>query len=399
MSKLKALIENKNKVAKEANAILDKSVDEVRALTEEENTEYEAKMAEVRNLEKTIELLEKRAEEDAQKEVEERKEEKPVEEKRELAIEEEQANEIRAVEDFIKGNITDEVRSMTTSANGGITVPTHLHNDIIRKLYEVAPLFAKARRFTPVSGVLEILKENNLGTAAFVGEMENITASDFTFEKVKLEQRRCGSAIELSQQLVNDSGIDIVNYSKETLVKRLGLMLDRNVVNGTKATQFEGLLSAPASCKVKAAAVVPVNDDYRDVVNSMPLELVGGSEWIMSRKEFNRVSKLKDALGHYYMTTDVINGRPVYKYHGLPINISDAMPDLTSVEDEVAAILVNMQEAYATMIKKGFEMKHITGDTTQALRGSHLLLLDIYADGKIVNDQAIKLLVTGPAGE
>lgn len=396
MSKLKALIENKNKIAKEANAILDKSVEEVRALTEEENTDYEAKMAEVRSLEKTIELLEKRAEEDAQVEVEERKEEKPVEEKREIALEEEQANEIRAVEDFIKGNITDEVRAMTTSANGGITVPTHLYNDIIRKLYEVAPLFAKAKRFTPVSGVLEILKENNLGTAAFVGEMENITASDFTFEKVKLEQRRCGSAIELSQQLVNDSGIDIVSYAKDTLIKRLGLMLDRNVVNGTKASQFEGLLSAPAACKVKAEKVVPVNDDYRDVVNSMPLELVGGAEWIMSRKEFNRVSKLKDALGHYYMVTDVINGRPVYKYHGLPINISDAMPELTGVEDEVAAILVNMPEAYATMVKKGFEMKHITGDTTQALRGSHLLLLDIYADGKIINDQAIKLLVTGP---
>lgn len=397
MSKLKALIESKNKIAKEANAILDKSVEEVRALTEEENTDYEAKMAEVRSLEKTIELLEKRAEEDAQVEVEERKEEQPMEEKREITLEEEQANEIRAIEDFIKGKITDEVRAMSTSTNGGITIPTHLYNDIIKKLYEVAPLFAKARRFTPVSGVLEILKEGTLGNAAFVGEMENITATDFTFEKVKLEQRRCGSAIELSQQLVNDSGIDIVSYAKDTLIKRLGLMLDRNVVNGTKATQFEGLLSAPETCKVKAETAVPVNDDYRDVVNSMPLELVGGAEWIMSRKEFNRVSKLKDALGHYYMVTDVINGRPVYKYHGLPINITDAMPELNGTEDQVAAILVNMPEAYATMVKKGFEMKHITGDTTQALRGSHLLLLDIYADGKIINEQAIKLLVTGPA--
>lgn len=395
MSKLKALIENKNKIAKEANAILDKSVEEVRALTEEENSEYEAKMTEVRSLEKTIELLEKRAEDGA--EVEERKEDKPMEETREITITEEQENEIRAVEDFIKGKLTDEVRSMTTaSGTGGITIPTHLYNDIVARLYEVAPLLAKARRFTPVSGTLEILRETEMGDAAFVGEMENIAAKDFTFDKVKLEQRRCGSAIELSQQLVNDSGIDIVGYAKEMLVKRLGLMLDRVVVNGQKETQFEGLLSADkAKCGVTAATSVPDNDDYRDVFNAMPLELVGGAEWIMSRAEFNRVSKLKDALGHYYMTTDVINGRPVYKYHGLPINITDAMPKLTNEADQVAAILVNMQAAYATMVKKAMEMKHITGDTTQALRGSHLLLLDIYADGKIINEQAIRLLYTG----
>ena len=40
------------------------------------------------------------------------------------------------------------------------------------------------------------------------------------------------------------------------------------------------------------------------------------------------------------------------------------------------------------------EIKQISGDTVQSLRGSHLLTLDIYADAKIVQPEAIRVLVT-----
>ena len=396
MSNLKALNEKRNALINEANQILDASVTEVRGLTEDENSAYEAKMAEAENIKATIDKLEQRAAEDAVVEVEERKEDAEMakEEKRELTIEAALADEIRAVEDYIKGKSSEEVRAMSTnSSTGGITIPTHLYDQIIGKLYEVAPLFAKARRFTPVSGTLEILRESTMGEAGYVGEMTNITPSDFTFDKVKLEQKRCGSAVELSQHLVNDSGIDIVAYAKEILAKRLGFALDRSVVKGNKNSEFEGLLSAPEQCNVTLEGSVSTYDDYREAFNSMHLDLVGDAEWIMSRAEFNRLSKLKDELGHYFMEADIINGKPVYKIHGLPINITDAMEAPKGTSGECVAILVNMPAAYATMVKKQAEMKHISGDTTQALRGSHLLLLDIYADGKIINENAIKKLV------
>lgn len=395
MSRIKALQEKRNALIKEADELLNVSIDEVRSLTDEEQTQYDEKMAEAAKLKKTIETIEERAAEEAEVEVEEKREEGAEmhqEEKREL--EDLLNDEIRAVEDYIKGNVTDEVRSMTTAGgSGGITIPTHLYDQIIRKLYEVAPLFAKARRFTPVSGTLEILRESTMGDAAYVGEMTNLTPQDFTFDKVKLEQRRCGSAVELSQHLINDSGIDIVAYAKEILTKRLGFALDRSVVKGNKNSEFEGLLSAPETCNVKLEGKVSTYDDYREAFNNMHLDLVGDAEWIMSRAEFNRLSKLKDELGHYFMSADIIDGKPVYKIHGLPINITDAMKAPEGTNGECVAILVNMQAAYATMVKKQAEMKHIYGDTTQSLRGSHLLLLDIYADGKIINENAIKKLV------
>lgn len=58
--------------------------------------------------------------------------------------------------------------------------------------------------------------------------------SDFTFDKVTLEQRRAATAIELSQQLVNDSGIDVVNYAVGVMTRRLARKLDETVLNGDK---------------------------------------------------------------------------------------------------------------------------------------------------------------------
>ena len=45
------------------------------------------------------------------------------------------------------------------------------------------------------------------------------------------------------------------------------------------------------------------------------------------------------------------------------------------------------------MIKKDTELKHINADTKNALRGSATLVLDMYADARIKNEKAIKVLV------
>ena len=70
--------------------------------------------------------------------------------------------------------------------------------------------------------------------------------------------------------------------------------------------------------------------------------------------------------------------------------ITDAMPDIAAGNKAIG--LINMGEAYGTLIKKGIEVQHVYADSTQALRGSQLIVASIYLDGKIINDQAIRLL-------
>ncbi len=252
-------------------------------------------------------------------------------------------------------------------------------------------------KLTPEAGIIEIPRETGIGTAGFVGEMTNLNVNDFTMDKVKLEQRRCGSAMEISQNIINDSGIDVVSYAKDILYRRLGYALDRNIINGNKTSEFEGLKSAPETCNVQIGTngVVTI-EDFINLLNSLHPTRQTGAVWVMSRELFNALSLLKDGNGNFYLLRqqNVVTGQPEYRLLNLPIYINDAVEGDFASSSKKVCYLVNFAEAYKGMIKKNMEMKQISGDTVQSLRGSHLLTLDIYADVKIVQPEAIRVLVT-----
>ncbi|PHD69876.1 phage major capsid protein [Bacillus toyonensis] len=302
--------------------------------------------------------------------------------------------ETRAVEQFLRQQDGPELRAVQTgTAPGMLTVPTTISDFIVEKLTESAQIFGRTKNFTPVNGFLEILREKTIGTAAFVGEMaENVNANDFTMDKVRLDQKRAVTAIELSQHLVNDSGIDVVNYSINLLSRRLGLALDNAVLIGDKSKgEFEGILNDVTIGEQTGKFTNAIEiDELLDLFNSMNPEYIGGAVWIMNRQTFNMIAKLKDGNGHYFLVQDVATTGSIYKLFGQPILINDTMP--APEAGQRAVLFANLSEGYATMTKKGLNLQHITGDTKQALRGSHLLVLDGYMDGKILNQYAIKVL-------
>ena len=291
----------------------------------------------------------------------------------------------KALEGFIR---TKECRDLNTS-NAGAVIPNSISEEIVEKLDETAPLFGRVRKLTPQSGKIEILKEKEIGQAGFFGEGEDLDISDFEFEKVKLEQRRAGTVIKMSQKLVNDSGIDIVDYANNLLVRRLAKTLDKAMILGTvEKEEFEGLVNAPVECEVAPLGGEVGIDDYMNCLNAMHPTLQDKAIWVVSRTEFNKLSLLKDAIGNYYLTRDIIDGKPQYRLFGCEVIVSDDMAEVEGVQ----AYLVNVEEAFGGIIKKDMELKHINADTQNALRGSVTMLLDIYADVKIKNEQAIRVL-------
>jgi HK97 family phage major capsid protein len=387
---LKALIEKRNAALDELDKIAQSVETEVRGLTEAEDAEVARLQGEVAGLDKAIKLAESRSKEDVIVV------EKP-EEVRE--VEKDLAYEKRAVEQFLRKQEGEELREIradqpvtAAAAPGSLTVPTNLSNLIVEKLFEVAPIFSRTRNFSPIAGVLEILREQTIGAAGFVGELTDLTPDDFSMDKVRLTQKRAGTAIELSQHIINDSGIDVVGYSINLLSRRLGMTLDRNILQGTgdANNQFEGMLTSSIASVTSAAAGVVGTDDLLDLYNSIHPDYQAGAVFVMSRATFNTLVKLKDAMNQYYFIRDITSESAGYRLFGLPVLITDAMPDLAA--GAKAVLMANFYEAYATMTKRGLNMQHIFGDTTQALRGSHLLLLDGYFDGKVLNPDAAKFL-------
>lgn len=393
---IKALVEKRNAKKVELNQILETVEKEVRALSSEEDTKFSELENEIRDLDKTIEKLEARAKETAVEVTEVVAEAKVQEgEKRDMNENVILEQEKRGISDFIRGKKTEEMRAISVSSHTGSLVPTHLSKEIIKKLEEVAPLFGMIPKLTPVSGVLEILRETNIGKGAFVGDLLNLDKGDFTMDKVKLEQRRCGSAIELSQMLINDAGIDLVGYATDVLYRRLGYALDRTIISGVVAqNQFEGLVNAPALCNKETATKDVLSiDDFMNVLNSMNPTRQAGAVWVMNRATFNKLALLKDGIGNYHLLRqlNVVTGQPEYRLLGCPIFINDEV-GVNAEGLNTLAYLVNFPEAYAGMIKKDVGFANISDDTQNRLKGQVTLLIDIYADVRIIQPEAIRVL-------
>lgn len=395
---MKKLIEERNAKQAEMDSLLKTAGTELRGFNEEEELKFNKLEEEVRGLD-TLIARKKAAKETAPKEeieniTEKREEQTNMEnEKRDFTPEELMQAEKRALADFLRNKDTAEVRDIQTGTNGEV-IPTNLHGMIVEKLFEVAPLFARCRTFTATNGPLEILKETeNLGNAAWVGEMTDLTPTDFKMAKVKLEQNRCGSVIVLSQHIINDSGIDIVDYATRLLARRLGWVIDRTMITGDKSQdQFEGLNSLPVSCQLETATSgVITEDDLLDMYNDFNPYYLDDTAYVMNRKTFKVISKLKNSVGDYILIpkyNEKTKTASAYEIFGRPVIINDAVDDIDA--GKMPVFLVNMADGYASMIKKGVEFKHISGDTQNALKGSHTLMIDMYADAKILNEAALR---------
>ena len=275
------------------------------------------------------------------------------------------------VRSFLKG----EVREMNTTAGGNV-IPMYLEKEIIKKVTEDGTVVGKAKVFNSISGDLEVVKETENGDAVILGEDETLTPDDFTNEKVKLSGQRVATGVQLTKKLINDAGIDVVNYVSELCARRINKALSTAIVNGNK--NFEGLVT-------KNVIEGTLNaDTIIDLVYDLPQVYYTGGVILMNRNTFKQVAKMKDGDNTYLVTKDYSNGI-AYRLLGLEVQIIDSM------QDNILCV-ANIENAYALLIKKNMELNVIGNDTTQALAGKVLTVLDMYADGKVVNEDAVRTL-------
>lgn len=366
---IKQLKEQRNALLGEAETLLHSVETETRSFSQEENVQYTALTKQVGAIDLQIAEEEKRSL------------------KGEATIQnmEEKTNmentEIRGIEGYLRKQDAEEVRALQTTTEGAKLIPEVIEGTIISAMEETSPVFAKARKFPSIAGNLKIAKENASTTVGFVGEGANLAEGAIGFTEIKLTQKRVGAAISLSNQLVNDSAIDIVDYSAKLLAKRAVKAIEKTILLGNTEDEFKGIMVDAEITNVEITGAVTV-DTLMDIYNGIHPSLLGGSIWIMQRKFFNQVAKLKDGNNHFYMQNGVINGKLSYTLFGAEVVVTDALPDTTPV------LFGSVEDGYAVMIKKGFALQYVTGDTTQALRGSSLLVLDGYMDGAVYNPEA-----------
>lgn len=382
MKDVRELIEERNNILKALKEMSDKCVSEKRGLTEAEDAE----VAELRA--KEIELKEeiKALKEEIRKGATIIEDEK-TEERGNVDMEMNKELEVRGVEQYLRRADGEELRNMNYAGNGGL-IPEYLHGEVVKALPEVAPLFAEVPKITPQAGTVRIAVEDNIGDAGFVGEASGITAGDATFKTVELKQVRAGSAIELTQKLINDAGIDVVSYSQALLFRRLGYAIDRAMITGDGNDNIQGLNDVKTKhqdvCKVDGAVSI---ETILKMASGMETVYQTGAKWVMNRELFQEIFCLVDANGRPFMVREVVGEKVVYKILGLEVLVNDSAKNI---------FLVNFGHAYAGMIKREATLTTVNSDRASALAGTTTLVLDTYIDAKIVQPKAIRYLEVTP---
>lgn len=318
---VESLLEKRANAWSLATEILDNAEAEKRELTGEEQASYDAAMADMRTLaERADKLVEDaasaRKSEEALRSLAASKPERHTDEP-------EAEREIRA---FLKGETRSfiamptqaEKRDLTkgTSTAGGDTVPTSFYGQLWAHLRDNATLIRSgATVLTTDSGEsLEIPTTTSHGAGALVAEGAAIAESDPAFVKRTLLAYKYGQIIQVSNELVADTGVDLLSYLARIAGENIGNAFGTHLVTGDGSSKPTGITVSSTLGVTSATGTVgvPTFDNLIDLFYSViaPYRNKSAAGWLMRDATAGFVRKLKDGNNNYIWQPSVIVGQP-----------------------------------------------------------------------------------------
>ena len=375
---MKFLIEKRNSLVEEINAMFEKAETEKRALTEEEQSAFDAKNAELKALDKTIEAKREARElslmdDETPKTPEEKEEQRSVEE-----------TERRAFETLIRENRTAGKEKKT---DNGAVIPTTIANQIIEKVKQLAPLYALATKFN-VKGKLTFPVAGEDFTTGYHDEFTALASQKTVFDSVALDGFLAGALSKVSNSLINNSQFDIVSYVVNKIAQSVAEFLEKELITGK--TKINGVLdltgNAKTVTKFETTADLPTVDELIALQVAVPQQYQAGCMWLVSNKTLVALRQLKDGNNRYLLQDDITNGFG-YSLLGKPVMVSDNMTDTNVVYGDFSAMYVNVHEdASVQVLTEKYADEHATG-----------VLTWIEVDGRVIEPQ--KIVVSAKKGE
>lgn len=346
---LKALIEKRNAIVEEMNEMFKTAETEVRALTEDEQAKFEAKTAELKALDKTIEGAKDMRSLDAM--------DVPAEERKAVEKDEKVEDvEARAFETLIRENRTGE---MAKSDNGAV-IPTTIANRILDTVKQIAPLYNLATKFN-VKGKLDFPVAKKAITTAYATEFTALTSSNVGFDKRTLDGFLVGALSKVSVSLINNSQFDIVSYVVNKVAESIALFLEKEIINGEGTTKMTGVLVDTLVKAVDTVGDTPTADEFIAIQVAVPQQYQAGAMWLVSNKTLLAMRQMKDENGRYFLQNDLTNGFG-YTFLGKPVMVSDQMVDTNVVYGDFSGYFVNIHEGSSIkVLNEKYADEHAVG--------------------------------------
>jgi HK97 family phage major capsid protein len=304
-------VEQRQRAWEAAKTLLDTAAAEKRDLTSEEEASYAKINAE----------LNERAEKIAALKADQEREAKVEMATREIAAQvRPQAQAVRGDDEVIRSMARGEVRGHTfeqrdvIKTSQGAPVPTSFFNQVIEQARLVGPMLDVGTTLRTAGGEnLQIPSQLGWSTAAITGEGVAIDESDPTFNSfITLGAFKYSFLVQLSRELIDDSGVDILSFIATQTGNALGFKVNNDLTLGTGTVQPNGIVPK-ASAGITGGTGVSgafTADNLIDLAYSLngAARRLPGVGWMMNTASLGAVRKLKDNNGAYIFSPALADG-------------------------------------------------------------------------------------------
>ena len=395
MSKILELREKRAKAWDAAKAFLDSKRGTDGLLSAEDVATYEKMEADVVNLGKEIDRLERQQALDAElnKPVNTPITGKPGQPNPE--------NKTGRASDEYKRAFWNAMRSKTagyevlnalqvgTDSEGGYLVPDEFEHTLVEALQEENIFRTMAKIIQTASGDRKIPVVASKGTASWVDEEGAIPESDDAFGQVSIGAYKLATMIKVSEELLNDSIFNLESYIAREFARRIGAKEEESFFIGNGTGKPTGIFNATGGAElgVTAASATAITvDEIMDLFYSLKSPYRKNAVFVMNDSTVKAIRKLKDGNGQYLWQPSISAGQPDTILNR-PVKTSAYVPAIAAgaktiafgdfgyywIADRQGRSFQRLNELYAATGQVGFK-------ATQRV------------DGKLILSEAIKVL-------
>ncbi|MCX3064210.1 phage major capsid protein [Streptomyces beihaiensis] len=217
-------------------------------------------------------------------------------------------------------------RALTIGAatGGGDTVPTTFYDRLVQHLIQNSAIMQSGAMVlnTDSGETIQVPKTTAHSSASIVAEGGTIGESDPTFGQVELGAYKYGTLIQISRELLDDTGVDLEGYLAMQAGRALGNAFGAHAIVGDGTAKPRGVVT-DATVGITGGTGVGgafTSDDVIDLFHSViaPYRRSQAAVWMMADTSIASMRKLKDTTGQYIWqpglqagAPDTILGKPV----------------------------------------------------------------------------------------
>ena len=276
-----------------------------------------------------------------------------------------------------------------TDSEGGYLAPDEFERTLVASLEEENIFRKLAKVIQTSSGDRKIPVVTTHGSASWLDEEELIPESDEAFGQTSIGAFKLGTFIKVSDELLNDSVFDLQSYITSEFARRIGHKEEDAFFVGDAAGKPTGIFHTTGGAQIgvtTAGSTALTVDEVIDLFYSLKSPYRRNAVFVMNDATVKAIRKLKDGQGQYLWqpamtanTPDSILNRPVYTSAYVPTIAAGAKSIAFGdfgyywIADRQGRSFKRLNELFATTGQIGFM-------ATQRV------------DGKLILPEAIKVL-------